>query len=200
MAWNPIFDQFKLFWFFGPVAGNGKHKTMVWKPRFGRKNIGNGLPQKIGNKWPKNRTNGSKIGFWGYFPILWFFFFFSIFWGRPFPIFFLVFSYFGPEARNLICSRPTRSQAKSHNITWFWPLRTLPRWESNVECSNLRNYQVTHSSQKLLRNFRKRYFIWLKWDFPRNNSHTVLPCNSLNHKRIRDMSFWRDSFPINIFL
>ena len=36
--------------------------------------------------------------------------------GRPKPVFFLFFSYFGPEARNLFCSRPTGLQDYSSDL------------------------------------------------------------------------------------
>ena len=71
------------------------------------KNIGNGLPQKIGK-------NSRKIGNWPRNPVFepFFEFFgnFSPFWGGGRFPYFPFFAYFGPEARNPFCGRPTGSQ------------------------------------------------------------------------------------------
>ena len=85
---------------FGPLARKRKN----------RKNIENGLPQKIGKnsrkigEWPRNPVFEPSVLFFGYF-------FSYIFWRRPFfYIFPIFFSFFGPPARNLFCSWPTGSQ------------------------------------------------------------------------------------------
>ena len=65
-----------------------------------RKKIGFGLPRPSPKSRKKNGKLAEKTGFGGHFPIY-----------RPF---FLLFSRAGPrEARNLFCSRPTRSQLKN---------------------------------------------------------------------------------------
>ena len=83
---------------FGPPARMRRKK---------RKNIWNGLS-------PKNRKNSRKIGKiarkYGFGAFSYFSAIFPIFWRRPFTIFSLFFSYFGPEARNLFCSRRVGSQ------------------------------------------------------------------------------------------
>ena len=75
----PFFCGLRLQGGFGPPARNRKKLE----------NIGNGLPQKIGQnsrktgKWPENPISEPFFLFFGYF--------FRIFCGRPFPMFFLVF-------------------------------------------------------------------------------------------------------------
>ena len=88
---------------FGPPARNIKEK---------RKNIGSGLPQKIGKKtspppqkkgkWPENRVLGA---IFSYLSAI-----FSYFHGEAVSYIFPIFSFLFPIARNLFFSRPTGSK------------------------------------------------------------------------------------------
>ena len=81
---------------FGPPVKIGKNRKKHRKCRLQRK------------KQPKKRKNGSKIGFRGHSHI--FRLLFRYFLAEAVPYSFPILSYFGPEARNLFCSRPTGSQ------------------------------------------------------------------------------------------
>ena len=66
-------------------------------------------PPENGEKIAEKEDNGPKTLFSGHFSNFRLFFQFS---GGGLFLYFPIFSFFGPEARNLVCSRPTGSQRK----------------------------------------------------------------------------------------
>ena len=98
-------------------------------PEKNRKNIGFGLPQKIGKnspkKWPRNPILEPFFLFFGHF--------FSIFWGRPKPIFFLFFPISGrrPETYSVAGQRGLNSMP-SLAPSPFTPSRQAKRFNRTI--------------------------------------------------------------------
>ena len=90
-----------------------------WEKKDYRKNIGFGLPQKLGKKLPKNRKITPNPNFyrcWGHFSQF-SAIFFLIFWGRPKPIFFLFFPISG--RRREIGSAPGKQDRNLSLVVWI---------------------------------------------------------------------------------
>ena len=118
--WNPFFDSKSFLWWRYMVGGPLRHTTPRLKHQCDRR----GPSSSEGPKRSRSAGHIPDLPLLGvfcfsfldglFFPIFWLFF--SLFSGggprEPETYDFPIFSYFGPEARNLFCTRPTESQLK----------------------------------------------------------------------------------------